>query len=111
MHHRFVHTDSTALLSLDVTFLEYSEPRGRTTGVLPSPIPEQDNQRFCPEQRPRPLRNPHAAAERLAEWSAAARLAGRTERADRLLLLAWEAYDRPTRTPRHVGTAPGLLAA
>lgn len=111
MHHRFMHTDSTALLSLHVAPLEHSEPRGRTTDALPSPIPEQDNQRFHSGQQPRPLRNPHATAERLAEWSEAARLAGRNERADRLLLLAWEAYDRPARTPRHAGTTSGLLAA
>ena len=111
MHHRSMHTDSTALLSLHVTLLEHSEPLGRATDALPSPIPEQDNHRFCSGQRPRPLRNPYAAAERLAKWSEAARIAGRTERADRLLLLAWEAYDRPACPPRHAGAASGLLAA
>lgn len=111
MHHRFMHTGLTALLSLSSLLLDRSEPLGRTVAVPPSPTPEQDNHRFYPGQRLRPLRDPHAAAERLAEWSEAARLAGRTERADRLLLLAWEAYDRPARTPRHAGAASGLLAA
>ena len=63
----------------------------------------------------RPLTNPHAAAERLAEWADQARQAGRVERADKLLLLAWEAYDRPARTaavfpgrPHDLG--PGVIA-
>ena len=111
MHHRSMYTGSSALLSHRVSSLDRGEPLGRTIAAPPSPIPEQDNHRFCPEQQPRPLRDPHAAAERLAEWSEAARLAGRIERADRLLLLAWEAYDRPACTPRHAGTASGLLAA
>lgn len=38
-----------------------------------------------------------AAAERLAEWADEARRAGRTNRADQLLMLAWEAYDRPAK--------------
>ena len=46
---------------------------------------------------PRALRDPHAAAERLAEWADSARRSGRALCADGLLLLAWEAYDRPTR--------------
>lgn len=45
----------------------------------------------------RPLRHPHAAAERLAEWADEVRRCGRTPCADKLLLLAWEAYDRPAR--------------
>ena len=43
----------------------------------------------------RPLRYPHATAERLAEWADEARRSGRVQRADKLLLMAWEAYDRP----------------
>lgn len=111
MHHRFMHTGSTALLFLHETLPDRGESLGRTIGAPLSPIPEQDNSRFCSGQQPRPLRDPHAAAERLAAWSEAARLAGRIERADRLLLLAWEAYDRPARTPGHAGTESGLLAA
>ena len=41
------------------------------------------------------LKYPRAVAERLADWSDQARRAGRVERSDRLLLAAWEAYDRP----------------
>lgn len=75
-------------------------------------VPEQDNRRVaCLGHRPRPLRDPHAAAVRLAGWSEAARSAGRTRRADRLLLLAWEAYDRPAHTPRSPRASAGLLAA
>jgi hypothetical protein len=44
----------------------------------------------------RVLVNPHAVAERLAIWSEQARLAGRFERADQLLLAAWEAFDVPS---------------
>lgn len=85
------------------------EPFGRIAAVLTA-APEQDNRRVAlPGHRPRPLRDPHAAAARLAGWSEAARLAGRTRRADRLLLLAWEAYDRPTHTQRP--RRAGLLAA
>ena len=47
---------------------------------------------------PRALRHPDAVVERLAEWADEARQSGRTVRADNLLLLAWEAYDRPART-------------
>ena len=43
-----------------------------------------------------PLVNPHMVAERLAIWSEQARLAGRVERADRLLVAAWTAYDLPS---------------
>lgn len=111
MHHRSTYTGFNALMPQRVSLPDRGEPLGQTIAAPPCPIPEQDNRRFCSGQRPRPLRNPHAAAERLAEWSEAARLAGRDERADRLLLLAWEAYDRPARTPRHTGTAAGLLAA
>ena len=111
MHHRSMYTGFNALTSLSESLPDRGDPLGPMTAALPSPAPEQDNHRFCSGQRPRPLRNPHAAAERLVEWSEAARLAGRTERADRLLLLAWEAYDRPARTLRHAGTAAGLLAA
>jgi hypothetical protein len=46
---------------------------------------------------PRPLWEPQAVAERLAEWADSARRSGRSLCADGLLLLAWEAYDRPTR--------------
>lgn len=46
---------------------------------------------------PRPLRDPDAAAWRLAEWADAARRTGRPARADRLVCLAWEASDRPRR--------------
>lgn len=45
----------------------------------------------------RPLRDPDAAAWRLAEWADAARRSGRSARADRLVYLAWEAFDRPRR--------------
>lgn len=45
----------------------------------------------------RPLRDPETAAARLADWAEEARCAGRTLQADRLTLLAWEAYDRPRR--------------
>jgi hypothetical protein len=55
---------------------------------------------------PRPLLNPHAVAERLAIWADQARRSGRTERADELVLLAWEAYDRPVqRGARPAGRA------
>lgn len=85
------------------------EPFGRIAAVLTA-APEQDNRRVAsPGHRPRPLRDPPGVAARLADWSEAARLAGRTRRADRLLLLAWEAYDRPARTPRPMRA--GLLAA
>ena len=40
-------------------------------------------------------RDPHSVAERLAVWADEARTAGRVERADALLLLAWRAYDMP----------------
>jgi hypothetical protein len=44
-----------------------------------------------------------AIAERLADWSDQARRAGRKERADRLLLAAWDAYERlPAVSPRPV---------
>jgi hypothetical protein len=46
---------------------------------------------------PHALNDPHAVAERLAEWADSARRSGRALCADGLLLLAWEAYDRPTR--------------
>jgi hypothetical protein len=39
---------------------------------------------------------PHAVAERLAIWSEQAREAGRFDRADQLLLSAWEAFDLPS---------------
>lgn len=87
------------------------EPFDRTAAVL-SAAPEQDNQRVAsPGHRPRPLRDPHAVAARLAGWSEAARSAGRTRRADRLLLLAWEAYDRPARGSWPRRADAGLLAA
>ena len=47
---------------------------------------------------PRPLRDPDAVTWRLAEWADAARRAGRSARADGLVRLAWEAFDRPKRT-------------
>ena len=47
---------------------------------------------------PRPLRDPDAATWRLAEWADAARRSGRSARADGLVRLAWEAFDRPKRT-------------
>lgn len=46
---------------------------------------------------PRPLRDPDATAWRLAEWADAARRSGRSARADGLVRLAWEAFDRPKR--------------
>lgn len=47
----------------------------------------------------RPLRRPVDVALRLAIWAEAARAAGDTDRADRLCLMAWDAYDRPVRDP------------
>ena len=41
----------------------------------------------------RDLFDPHAVADRLANWSEQARQYGRVERAEQLLLKAWEAYD------------------
>lgn len=46
------------------------------------------------------LMDPHSVAEKLACWADDARSTGRVERADRLLMLAWQAYDMPARTPR-----------
>ena len=43
---------------------------------------------------PRVLSYPHAVAERLLSWSEDARRNRRFARADRLLLAAWEAFDR-----------------
>ena len=45
----------------------------------------------------RPLRRPTDVALRLAIWAEAARAAGDKDRADRLCLMAWDAYDRPVR--------------
>ena len=45
----------------------------------------------------RPLKHPHPTAERFVVWVEQARSSGRIERADKLLGLAWEAYDRPAR--------------
>ena len=47
----------------------------------------------------RPLRRPTDVALRLAIWAEAARAAGDKDRADRLCLMAWDAYDRPVRDP------------
>jgi hypothetical protein len=44
----------------------------------------------------RVLNHPHAVADRLAIWSKEARRNGNPDRADRLLLAAWEAYDLPS---------------
>ena len=41
---------------------------------------------------PRCLADPDAVIARLLDWSDAAHLLGRVEQADKLLLLAWEAY-------------------
>ena len=51
----------------------------------------------------RSLRNPHAASERLAQWADEARRSGRVGRADSLLLMAWEAFDRPARDDARQG--------
>jgi hypothetical protein len=51
----------------------------------------------CAVAYSRPLMNPHAAAERLAIWADQARRSDRIQCADGLLVLAWEAYDRPDR--------------
>ena len=45
------------------------------------------------------LFDPHAVADRLANWSDQARQYGRIERAEQLLLKAWEAYDLPCKQP------------
>jgi hypothetical protein len=39
----------------------------------------------------------HAVTERLLDWFEQAMRAGRRRRADALLLLAWRAYERPSR--------------
>lgn len=53
---------------------------------------------LCPPPAPlRPLRRPTDVALRLAIWAEAARAAGDVDRADRLCLMAWDAYDRPVR--------------
>ena len=52
---------------------------------------------YCAVAYSRPLMNPHAVAERLAVWADEARRSDRTQCADGLLVLAWEAYDRPDR--------------
>jgi len=66
----------------------------------------------------RVLSNPQAVAERLAVWSEDARRAGRVERADQLLLAAWEAFETPAvadvlsgPTPWHPGAANRLNQA
>lgn len=46
--------------------------------------------------------------ERLMDWSDAARFAGRVERAERLLFLAWAAYDAPLRPERITRRTPEL---
>lgn len=46
--------------------------------------------------------------ERLMDWSDAARRAGRVERAERLLFLAWAAYDAPLQPERITRRAPEL---
>lgn len=64
---------------------------------------ERDADRDDPIRRGRealrPLRRPVDVALRLAIWAEAARAAGDTDRADRLCLMAWDAYDRPVRDP------------
>ena len=111
MHHRFRHTGFTIALALPASHQDWCEPFGQAAITPPRSVSEQDNHKFCSEQHCRPLRDPPAVAERLAQWSEAARLAGRRDRADRLLLLAWEAYDRPARASGHPTAATGLLAA
>ena len=51
----------------------------------------------CAVAYSRPLMNPHAVAERLAIWADQARRSDRIQCADGLLVLAWDAYDRPDR--------------
>ncbi len=57
----------------------------KTAATIGGPAP------FAPGRR---LVRAYAAADRLAAWSEQARRAGRVERADALLLQAFDAYDR-----------------
>lgn len=51
---------------------------------------------------------PHLVTERLLVWSEEARRRGQPARAEALLLLAWEAYDRPRSACRHRAAARAL---
>lgn len=59
----------------------------------------------------RPLRDPEALAQRLADWADEARLSGRMDRADALMLLAWKAYDAPRTVAHRPLPAPVPAAA
>ena len=111
MHHRFVHMRLAGSCVPRIPFRSQGGSPCRADAAMTTAAPEGDDQDARPEGRPRPSRDPHALAERLADWSEAARRAGRTERADRLLLLAWEAYDRAARAVGHPGLATRPLAA
>lgn len=74
-------------------------------GVLPGPACNDNDRARGPECRfimgdPSPLHDPGVIAERLAAWAGEARQAGRAQRADWLVLLAWQAYDRPRQERR-----------
>lgn len=111
MHHRFVYMRLAGSCVPRIPFRNQSGASGRADVVVIAAAPEGGGQAARPEGRPRPSRDPHALVERLTDWSEAARRAGRTERADRLLLLAWEAYDRPARAVDSPGLATRPLAA
>ena len=60
---------------------------------------------WTPRAGDRPLADPEGVADRLVRWVEEARRAGRTHRADALLVLAWVAYDTPKKAERQAGEA------
>ena len=100
MHFRFAQTEASAFPPLCDLLSGQGWADGRSVGA--GDAPGLDRGRNGPPggpavAAPRPLRDPDAAVARLADWADEARHSGRARRADELLSLAWQAYDRPAR--------------